>query len=117
MKRLQAILAALFVLSAQTLLAQAALGTFQYTTAYSQMPLNGYVAILDLSSGALAPVVTSLASNCTSPSTVFTTTTMDFATKQGTFIAITANTGKALSSHSRQAGDSVGDTGQEPPAL
>ena len=52
----------------------------------------------------LAPVVTSLASNCTSPNTVFTTTTMDFTTKQGTFIAITANTGKALSGSAPQCG-------------
>jgi len=96
MKQLPAVLAGLFALSAQALLAQAALGTFKYTTSYSPAPLDGYVAILDLSTGTLAPVVTSLASNCTSPNTVFTTSTIAFATKNSTFIAITANTGKAL---------------------
>ena len=104
MNRLTTVLAALFVLSAPSLLAQAALGTFQYTTSYSQTAQNGYVAVLDLSSGTLAPVVTALATNCSSPKTVYTTTTAAFAANTQAFVAITANTGKALTGSAQQCG-------------
>ena len=94
----------LLALSARTLLAQAAVGTFTYTTSYSQQAQNGYVAILDLSSGAFVPQVTSAATNCPSPNTVYTATTTSFANNRAAFVAITANTGAALSGSGPQCG-------------
>lgn len=77
--------------------AQAAVGVISGTSAYAA-PFTGYVAILDLASGAFTPVVTAMADSCRTRGLgpVSLLRTGEFAVAQGTLVAITANTGPAI---------------------
>lgn len=72
-----------------------------------QTPVNGYVAVLDLSQGAVAPVVSGLSVPCRSASSgqVGLLPTYAFDSAQATFLAITANSGPAPSSGEFRRGD------------
>jgi len=94
----------LTVLSAFPAAAQLALGDINGTINYSGSALpqtvEGWVAYLDLSSGAFTPVVTSKSTECEQhPNTVEVADTKTFAANKHAFVAITANTGPFVPDH------------------
>ena len=89
----------LLVLVATSAEAQVAIGRLHGAISYNsqRLPLTGWVAYLDVSSGQLQPVVTPpLKPNACAHATVQLQTTAAFALQQTTFLAINANLGPAM---------------------
>ncbi|MBV9775247.1 MAG: phosphodiester glycosidase family protein [Gemmatimonadetes bacterium] len=83
-------------------LAQVAVGSLSGTVTYdSTVAVSGYVAYLDLSGGAFTPVVSPLSDSCRQAGNgqVSMLPTRDFQSQNGTLLAITANSGPAMSSY------------------